>query len=184
MSIQEIVKKEYVENDSTLCFKTTSVAKVLVLSIVTFGVYDIILSLNYWKSLKENFGYKVSPFWRGLFNIFTNFRLFPIFAKYFETFNVKLVGAGWLASLYFICTWIDNKISFKTAMLENTNWSLEIASLILGIITTLVFVFIQNEINKINEQYYPNAPKNSWKLSNTIWTIICLILWVLTYLPS
>ena len=82
MSLQEIVKKEYVENDSTLCFKTTSVVKVLILSIVTCGVYDIILSLNYWKSLKENFGYKVSPFWRGLFNIFTNFRLFPIFAKY------------------------------------------------------------------------------------------------------
>ena len=131
MSIQEIVKKEYIESYDALCFKTTSVAKVFFLSIVTFCIYDIILSLNYWKTLKENFGYKVSPFWRGVFNIFTNFRLFPIFAKYFETFNVKLAGASWLAGLYFICTWIDNRVNFKTAMLENIDWSLEIISLIL-----------------------------------------------------
>lgn len=183
MSIQEIVKKEYVENDDTLCFKTTPVAKVLVLSIITFGVYDIILSLNYWKSLKENFGYKVSPFWRGFFNMFTNFRLFPIFAKYFGAFNVKLTGAGWLAGLYFICNWINNKISLKTITLENTDWSLETASLILLVVTALVFAFIQNKVNKINEQYYPNAQKNSWKISNTIWTIIYLIIWILAYLP-
>lgn len=182
MSLQEIVKKEYVENDSTLCFKTTSVTKVVVLSFVTFGMYDIILALNYWKTLKENFGYKVSPFWRGFFNIFTNFRLFPIFSKYFESFNVKLQGAGWLAGLYFICTWADNKISLETATMDETVWSLELASLILGLITTLIFAFIQNKINKINEQYFPNAPKNPWGVANTIWTTILSIIIILGYL--
>lgn len=184
MSLQEIVKKEYVENDKNLFFKTTPVEKILVLSILTCGIYDIILSLNYWKSLKENFGYKVSPFWRGLFVMFTNFRLFPIFAKYFETFNFKLAGAGWLAGLYFICIWFINNISRKTETLEYTNWTLEIISIILYIATSLIFVYIQNKINKVNEQYYPNATKNPWNISNTIWTIICLIIWILAYLPS
>lgn len=183
MSLQEIVKKEYQENDSTLCFKTTSAKKIIILSILSFGVYDIILSLNYWKSLKENFGYDVSPFWRGWFTLFTNFWLFSIFSKYFKNFNIKLSGAGWLAALYFICTTIDNKISFKTAMLDNTNWTLEIISFVLAITTALIFAFMQSKINKINEQHFPNAPKNNWSVANTIWTIVLIVFWLLIYLP-
>jgi hypothetical protein len=184
MSIQEIIKKEYSENDKTLCFKTTSVAKVIILSLVTGGIYDIILALNYWKSLKDNFGYKVSPFWRGFFVMFTNFRLFPIFEKYFKTYNIKLNGADWIAGLYLICTWADNKISLNSALQENTNWPLEITSLVLCTITALIFALIQNKINKINEQYYPDAPKNPWSVANTIWTVILMALWILTFLPA
>ena len=138
--LREIVKKDYQENDMTLCFKTTSVAKVIILSFVTCGIYDIILCYNYWKSLKENFGYKVSPFWRGFFEMFTNFRLFPIFSKYFEAHNIKFSGAGWIAGLYFICTWIDNKISIKTSLSDET---VLILGIILGLITALIFAYIQ-----------------------------------------
>ncbi len=184
MSLEEIVKKEYVENDSTLCFKTTPVAKVIILSLVTFGFYDVILAYNFWKTLKENFGYKVSPFWRAIFDVFTNFRLFPIFFKYFENFNVKIMSAGLLASIYLICTWIDNKISFKMMTLDKTNWILETVSWGLCVITTLIFAYFQNKINKINEQHYPDAPKNPWKVSNTIWTILFSILIILLYLPE
>lgn len=183
MSLKEIVKKDYIENDNTLYFKTTSLKKVAILSIVTFGFYDIILAFNYWKSLKNNFGYKVSPFWRGIFLEFSNFELFQIFAKYFANFNIKLTYANILAILYLILTWIGNKIDFKVASLDTTNWTLEIISLIFTIITTLIFVLIQSKINKINEQFYPNAQKNPWKISNTIWLIICLGLWILAYLP-
>lgn len=177
MSLKEIVKREYVENDTTLCFKTTSVTKIFILSIITFGAYDFVLLWSYWKTLKDNFGYKVSPFWRSFWCWYTNFRLFSIFAKYFRAFNIKLSGAGWLATLYFILSSADTRISFLNANIEETCWSLEITSLVLSIITTLILVFIQNKINKINKRYYPDAPKNSWKISNTIWTIIGLFLW-------
>ena len=40
------------------------------------------------------------------------------------------------------------------------------------------------ELNKINEQYYPDAPKNPWSVANTIWTVILMVLWILTYLPA
>ena len=178
MSLQEIVKKEYVENDNTLCFETTSVVKVIILSTVTCGVYDIILTMNYWKSLKENFGYEISPFWRGLFEMFTNFKLFPIFAKYFDNFNIKLIGAGWLAAIYFLCTWLDNKMTFK-----DIEYALVIST-VLELITALIFALIQSKINKINKQYYPDAPKNPWSVANTIWTLFCSALLILGYIYS
>ena len=177
MSLKEIVKKEYVENDTTLCFKTTPITKIFILSIVTFGVYDFILLWNYWKTLKNNFGYKVSPFWRSFWCYFTNFKLFSIFAKYFETFNVKLWSPGWLAMLYLTLGSVANRISSRITKSGNHNWSLGITSLVLTIFATLILVLIQKKINNINERYYHNAPKNSWKVSNTIWTIIFLICW-------
>ena len=73
-----VVKRSYEKNDQTLCFPTTSLAKVIILSILTFGLYPIIMSYNYWKKLNENFGYDISPFWRAIFFIYTNFKLFPV----------------------------------------------------------------------------------------------------------
>jgi len=100
--LASIVKKEYIENDDKLCFETTPLSKVMILSFLSCGIYNIILSINYWKILKNNFGYNVSPVWRGLFDIFTNFKLFPILAKYFKNFNIKFVPI-WFAIIYIIC---------------------------------------------------------------------------------
>ena len=184
MALIDIVKKNYRENDNSLCFKTTPIAKVIILSVITCGFYDIILTLNYWKTLKENFGYKVSPFWRGVFCVFTNFSLFPIFAKYFENLNLKPGSATGLAVLYLLCTWINNKISFRTALQSDVNIVMESITWVLCLVSALIFAFIQNKINKINEVYYPNAPKNPWKVSNIIWILICIVFWVLAYLPA
>lgn len=47
MALIDIVKKNYRENDNSLCFKTTPIAKVIILSVITCEFYDIILTLNY-----------------------------------------------------------------------------------------------------------------------------------------
>ena len=184
MGLEEIVKKEYVENDDTLCFKTTSVAKVIVLSILTGGIYDIIWAFNIWRTLRDNFGYKVSPFWRGLFLALTNFKMFSIIDKYAQNFNIRLPYANLLAVLYLVFCLISNKLEFKSLMLDKTDWTLEIASWILVILSTLIVAFVQHKINKVNETAYPDAPKNTWKVSNTVWLIIFIVLYVLAYLPA
>ena len=43
LSLQEIVKKRYIENDPTLCFDTTPIYKVIILKIIEKEVqYDLI----------------------------------------------------------------------------------------------------------------------------------------------
>lgn len=185
MTLQELVKKEYIENDNTLCFKTTSITKIVILSILTCGFYDYILLLTYWKTLKENFGYNVSPFWRGfVFGGFTNFKLFPLFKKYFENFNTKFANGTVLALLFFICAGIVNKIASETMSLEKTNWTLELASLSFRLVSTIILAYIQSKINKTNETYFPNAIRNKWGVANTIWAIISATLLIISYLPE
>lgn len=82
-----VVKRPYKEDDKTLCFETTSIWKVVILNICTFGAYSIVLYYNYWKTLNNNFGHKVSPFFRAIFAPFTNFALFPILGNYLAAFK-------------------------------------------------------------------------------------------------
>ena len=177
ISIEEIVKKEYTENDETLCFKTTPLAKIIVLSMLSYGIYLFILIWGYWKILKENFGYKVSPFWRAWFAFITNFSLFPILGKYFKNYNIKIFNTYFLAFLCFILTFLLHITSYGNGKF------LIIFDLFVVFALTLILVNFQNKINKINKEFYPNAPKNGWKISNIVWIILFLILIYIILLP-
>ena len=59
-------------------FETTPVWKLVILSLITFGIYDCIWSYRYWKILKKDFGYDVLPLIRAIFMGITNFWLFNI----------------------------------------------------------------------------------------------------------
>ncbi len=170
----QIVKKEYIENDSSLVFKTIPLSKVIILSILSIlssGLYAYwFLIYGYWKSLQQNFGYKVSPFWRMLFSLFTNFKLFPILEKYFKNFNIKTVNLIALAFIDFIVYSIGGRLSFK--YWNETNLSIELITNILTLISILIFVYIQNKINNVNKTYFPNASRNEWTIANIIWAIL------------
>lgn len=177
LSIRSIVKKEYIENDQTLCFDSIPIYKVIILLFVTIGFYSVVLFYNWWKKLKTDFGYKVSPFWRGLFNGISVFWLFPIFEKYFKCYNISL-PSGIYATLYFGCVWACNQLSY-----HNTSMITEIGSWLFLFGAIAIIVNIQIKINTINKHHYLQAKKNDWKLSNTIWTIICSSILVLSMLP-
>jgi len=190
--LKDIVKKEYIENDDTLCFQTLPLSKLIILSILTGGIYNVIWAYNCWKSLKNNFGYKISPFWRGIFNVFTNFKLFSILSKYFISFKISNKGIKpiLLSIMYLYLASRDLKLSVKylKMALANTltyyaDLFLCIISLIIGIMLTVILVVIQHKINKTNKLYFPNAQENNWTRTNVIWVIICGILFVFSFLP-
>lgn len=181
LSLQEIVKKRYIENDPTLCFDTTPIYKVIILTIVTGGFYQIILFYNWWKKLKIDFGYKVSPFWRGLFSGISVFWLFPVFEKYFKCYNISTFHAGTYATLFFMCCWASNQLTFRNS---NESMLIEVLSWLFLLGAVAVSSNAQTKINMINERYYPYAKNNGWKLSNTIWTIICSIVLILSIIPQ
>ena len=176
--MSENFNSELVENTASFSFKTTPVSKVVLLSFLTGGLYDLILIFNYWKTIRDNMGRKISPFWRCIFAVFTNYKLFPILEEYFAKFNIKFSNVSLLALVYLLY-----KITFRTIELEKKNYSLEITILVLGLLTALILGFIQNKINKVNEQNFPNAEQNPWKVSNIIWAIIFAFITCLNFLP-
>ena len=193
MELKDIVKREFAENDESLCFQSTPISKILVLSVLSGGIYDIILAYSWWKSLKLNFGYKIFPFWRGFFCVFTNFKLFPIFEKYTKIFNTKgeeIKGIA-LALLYFLMVYMSVKLEIKAFRLELKNQldpiiaiTIDLFSLLFTLASALILVSVQKKINKTNEQYFPNSPKNPWKKSNIIWAVILAILTILGLLSD
>ncbi len=182
MGLEEIVKKDYVENDPTLCFKTTPLWKVLVLGLLWGGFYILILTYNYWKILRDNFGYKIRPLLRAFFYDITNFMLFPLFGKYFRNFGEKLVAPLGLAFLCLILTTTSFVLDKLMDRIEDLNlmFLIIIGAFFITLVFSLIFVYIQSIINKVNKEHFPEAPTNGWTVANTVWTIIGVLQYLFT----
>ena len=162
-----ILQPGYNTDSSKLCFPSTPVWKIVYLSIISFGIYEIIYFYIMWKTLKNNFGYKVHAGARGLFACITNFWLFPILEKYFNAFGEKAFFGTLAAGLYFI-------VNFSSRLPD-------LYSLI-SFGTIAFLVYIQIKINRINKNNFPDAPQNSWSTANTIWAIFLTMFFLLCVL--
>ena len=172
--LSEIVKVNYDEIDEqNLCFETISVKKVVWLSILTLGIYEIVWFYKSWKTLAIKFGYKVSPFWRAIFAGITGFWLFPVMDKYIRKFDIESFNAALFAVLYLALNML-----YK---LPDPWWLVCFASV-------AIIAVIQDKINQVNAKNFPNAPINKWRGINTFWSIIGGILLFLaligTFLPE
>lgn len=62
------MEKENQQNNKKEKFsRVLPVWKFVLLSVITFGIYELIWFYRYWKLLKEEKSLKISPFWRTLF---------------------------------------------------------------------------------------------------------------------
>lgn len=156
-NLSNVVKGEYTDAmNENLWFKTTSVKKVVILSILTCGLYQVVWFYNYWKTLEIKFGYKLSPFWRALFGGITCFWLFPILEKYVDAFKQKTFSGITYAILYLLLNFI---------------YGLNGVLCLIGFLQLVIIADIQNRINEINAQYYPMAENNKWSVANTLWSL-------------
>ena len=144
-------------NENELCFDTISVKKVVWLSILTFGIYEIIWFYKCWKTLAVKFGHKVSPFWRAIFAGITGFWLFPTISRYVEKFEMETFDGIFFAILYLLIGW---------------SYRLPDPLSLLGFASVVIIALAQDKINKVNAQYFPNAPVNKWSGINTSWAIL------------
>lgn len=167
---------------STLCFETIPIFKIIILSILTFGIYQVVWCYKNWKILKITSGYKVSPFWRAILAPFTNFELFVIIEKYAKKFNEKPFKAKFLAKWYltgyFLPIILSPYIIFNSDSITSDplfsnlgiNFFLDLVCfsmpifIIINIVSYFIIIpiliIIQTKINKINKQNFMNAPKN------------------------
>ncbi len=154
-------------NNQELFFKTTSIPKIVILSILTFGLYEVVWFYNIWKNLASNLDYKISPFWRAFFCSITNFFLFPIISKYIEKYTNNGFPPIIFATLYLLLN--------ATQRLNEPYW-------LISFCTIFIIVDIQNKINDINSKYYPETAPNAWSTANTVWSILGCILWSLSFI--
>mgnify|MGYP007101874746 CR=1 FL=1 len=152
------------DNTQNMCFSTISLHKICILSIITFGLYDVIWGYKLWRIIQTEFGYKhINPLLRVLFFGITNFSLFDILNKYFFKYNEKTFPPFLFAILYLLLNVLNN---------------LPKPYFLISFLSTYFIVQIQKKINSVNKINFPNAPVNEWNYANTIWATVFGLLFV------
>jgi hypothetical protein len=140
-------------------FFATSPLKLVVMSYVTFGFYDLFWFYANWQRMRRRGHPRISPFWRTFFSIFFCYSLFRTVKETAKAENIKvryspgLLAVGWaLASIL---------------------WGLPSVGLILSFGAVLLLVPVQNTMNDVNCALYPNHDPNT---RFTAWNIVAIVL--------
>ncbi len=156
-------------------FFSNSTLKLVLMSICTFGIYELYWFYKNWSLIKSRTGQKIMPFWRAFFAPFWAFSCFKHIKYSGKSIQIKdAIEPGILAFMYFIFS----------AM-----WRLPEP---FDLISTFTFAFIlpantlANKINtKLCPEYTPNSKFSPW---NWVGLILGGALFVLavfaTFLPE
>lgn len=150
------------------CFETLSVWKLFAMSVFSFGLYDFFWLYRTWKIVQKQIDYDISPFWRTFFCDITVFSLFIILNSYVKKHNNKEKFAPIILAFVFIILGVLLK-------LPDPFW-------LVSYLQVIILMFLQNKINKINQEFYPNAIQNKWSRKNIIVLIIGSICYTLAIL--
>lgn len=136
------------------CFQTLSIWKLFAMSIFTFGLYDLFWFYRTWETVQKQVKYKISPFWRAFFSNITSFSLFPVLNNYVKRHNDKEAFHPILLAVILV-------IVGGLEKLPDPYW-------LISYFSVIVLMFLQNKINKINQEFYPNASQNKWNGKNIV----------------
>lgn len=150
------------------------VSRLILMSILSCGLYEIYWIYKNWRYLKERDGTKIRPFWRGWFGIFYCHSLLKTIHQDQEltqveqpSFSPSGLATGWVVLLI-----VANIVGRAPGA---------IASIISFVIPSfLCFVPVQNYINSVNTKKNPNAPHSKWSAGHTVCLIFGIVIWGLT----
>lgn len=128
-------------------FFAVSIAKLVVLSICTLGLYELYWYYRNWRLIKAREKTNILPFWRAFFGYFF---CYPFFVRVRDHLRPRPGDAKLAAGLLATC-WIVTSLMWR---LKDPYW----------LVSTLSFVFlipVQLAVNHINEVVAPGHDRNS-----------------------
>lgn len=151
-------------NAEDLTFITFPIWKLVILDILTLGLYQMIWFYKYWKTIRDTKKEKISPFWRALFAGVSCFWLFPILEKYILKHHLTAFSGIGMAIIYLLLC--------ATCNAPDPIW-------ILCSLTIVPIIIIQLKINEINKNSYPNATQYHWSWKTTLGLIAYWIVFIM-----
>ena len=151
-------------------FLYISTVRLVVLSIVSAGLYEAYWIYKNWRYLKERYGLKIRPFWRGIFGVFYCHSLLERIHEDRDAREVKVPGfaARGLATGWVILT-----------ILANIMGRLGItASIIAAFIPSfLCLVPVQKYVNSVTEKGSPGQKVYGWSAGHVVCVVFGLLVW-------
>jgi hypothetical protein len=150
-------------------YYTIPPVKMVLLSLASFGLFDIYWFYQQWKAVRARTGEDVSPFWRTMFSILFVNRLFGHVRSDSASAGVPaLMSTGMLSAIFIIANLISR---FETTKTLGPVW-------LIGYAATVPMVIIQQEINQYHAVVTPNFNRNArWSFGNVITVLLGAIAW-------
>ena len=173
---------EVSQEESTTEFFPVSEGKFLTLYILSFGFYGIYWFYKNWSLQQKYIDKKIYPVWRAIFSIFFTHSLFNRINKRAQqveqkhTFNANVLATLFVAAI--IASSILDRSTLNTSLLINfSNNSLIITSLILFFVSAYPLAKVQATVNRIN-----NDMLGYLNHKYSIWNYVLIVLGVLSWI--
>jgi len=146
------------KNKKPLYFPVSKL-KLILMSLCTFGLYEIYWFYKNWKLIKTRTGQNLRPFWRAFFSIIFCYPLFKHIQDSADSQGCKSnLNPGWLLVGYIAL---------------NVTWRLPDPFFIISLLTFLPLLPVQGVINDLNLKTAPRAEHNS-RFSVTNFAVIII----------
>ena len=141
----------------------TSPQKLAIMSIVTFGIYEIYWFYRNWKFLKETYNLNISPFARAWFSIFFCHSLFKNIKKHAEAQGIKeIYKPGRLTFAYILM--------FVTHRAPDPAW-------LIAAFTFIPLLTVQKVINRFNQNQLKQVINSKFSGWNIFAVVLGAIWW-------
>ena len=159
--------------DNSLLFLYVPVSRLILLSIVSFSIYEAYWVYKNWRYVKERDNLTMRPFWRGWFGIFYCHSLLRRIHEDKEARSVLMpsFSPSGLASGWVVLVILGNLVSRA----PSTS-----ASVVSAFIPSfLCLVPVQSYINDVTEHRNPGLPYYRWSSGHIVCLVIGIIIWAL-----
>jgi hypothetical protein len=157
----------------TSLFLRIPVWRLIILSIVSFSLYEAYWIYRNWRYIKERDGLAIQPFWRGIFGIFFCHSLLRRIHEDKEARSIQIpafspsgLATGWVILLI---------VANVVGRLPGTA-----ASVISAFIPSFLFLVpVQNYINGVEEKRSPGQEFYGWSSGHIVCLVAGVIVWAL-----
>jgi len=152
-------------------FLRIPVARLILLSIVSFSLYEAYWLYKNWQYVKQRDNLNIRPFWRGLFGAFFCHKLLRRIHEDQEarTFQVPSFSPGTLATWWVVLVILSSILARIPGLT---------ASFVAAFVPSfLCFVPVQVYVNAVSERRNPGEPNHPWSSGH----IVCLVLGVVCW---
>jgi hypothetical protein len=160
-------------DQTTPLFLHISVTRLILMSIVSFSLYEAYWIYKNWRYVKERDNLDIRPFWRGVFGVFF---CHSLLRRIYEdkqarsaavpTFSPGGLATGWVVLIIFA-----NLVAYAPGIG---------ASIVSAFIPSfLCLVPVQNYVNSVNERRSPGQPYYAWSAGHVVCLVFGIITWVL-----
>ena len=147
------------EGEGVPLYFPVSQTKLAVMSISTFGLYNCYWLYQHWKTIKQNDGSDISPFWRTFFAIFY---VRPLFRSIKDTATLYGVEANFNPGALMAAFWLMN----ACARIGGAGW-------LISLFAFFPLAVAQKVANQINEAVAPGHERNdNFTATNIIFIVL------------